>query len=80
VNFSLSAVNSRLRGLPGASLPGRAYRSVPPGLAQVVELADQLRGRRGARQVPGARGGLAENAGGYIGPEAAVASITVLTA
>lgn len=48
------------------------------GLAQVVELADQLRGRCGRRQADGVRIGLAENAGGYIGPDAAAAAVTIL--
>ena len=48
------------------------------GIAQIVELADQLRGRCGARQAPNVRTAIAENAGSYIGPDAAVASVTVL--
>jgi acetyl-CoA acetyltransferase len=43
------------------------------GLAQIVELTEQLRGRSGERQVHGARIAMAENAGGYMGPDAAVA-------
>lgn len=50
------------------------------GLAQIVELADQLRGRCGARQVDGARIAMAENAGGYMGPDAAVGTVTILGA
>jgi len=50
------------------------------GCAQVVELADQLRERAGKRQVPGARIGLAENAGGFLGPDQAVAAISILVA
>ncbi|MCW2784765.1 MAG: hypothetical protein JWP74_1282 [Marmoricola sp.] len=50
------------------------------GLAQIVELADQLRGRCGDRQVDGARIAMAENAGGYMGPDAAVGTVTILGA
>jgi acetyl-CoA acyltransferase len=50
------------------------------GCAQIVELADQLRGRAGARQAEGARIGLAENAGGFLGPDQAVACVTILEA
>jgi acetyl-CoA acetyltransferase len=49
------------------------------GCAQVVELAEQLRGRSGSRQVTGARVGVAENNGGYLGPDPAAACVTVLT-
>jgi len=48
------------------------------GAAQLVELADQLRGRAGARQVDGARVALAENAGGHLGGGPAVAVVTIL--
>jgi acetyl-CoA acetyltransferase len=49
------------------------------GCAQLVELADQLRGRAAARQVAGARIGLAHNSGGILdhGDEA-VAAVTIL--
>lgn len=44
------------------------------GLAQVTEIVTQLRGEAGERQVEGARIGLTENGGGFIGMgEAAVA-------
>ncbi|MNG28702.1 lipid-transfer protein [compost metagenome] len=49
------------------------------GLGQVFELVEQLRGNCAARQVEGARVGLAENGGGFIGADAAVMSMTVLT-
>lgn len=48
------------------------------GLAQIVELAEQLQGRSGARQVEGARVGLAENGGGYIGDDVAALVVTIL--
>jgi acetyl-CoA acetyltransferase len=49
------------------------------GCAQLVELTEQLRGQAGARQVPGARVGLAENNGGYLDPEPAATCVTILT-
>ena len=49
------------------------------GCAQVVELTEQLRGRSGRRQVAGARVAVAENNGGYLGPDPAAACVTVLT-
>lgn len=48
------------------------------GIAQVVELVEQLSGRSEARQVPHARHGLAHNAGGWIGDDNAVASVAIL--
>lgn len=48
------------------------------GIAQIVELTTQLRGTAGARQVPGARLGLAENGGGYIGHDTAAMAVTIL--
>lgn len=50
------------------------------GAAQLVELADQLRGRGGVRQVQGARIGLAENAGGSLGDGPAACVVTILAA
>jgi acetyl-CoA acetyltransferase len=48
------------------------------GLGQIHELALQLRGEAGTRQVEGARLGVAENGGGLLGVEEAVACITIL--
>lgn len=50
------------------------------GCAQLVEIADQLRGRCGKRQVDGARIGLAENAGGWLGGGPAACVVTILGA
>lgn len=50
------------------------------GLMQIGELTEQLRGRAGPRQVAGARVALAENGGGFIDNEEAVACVTLLGA
>jgi acetyl-CoA acetyltransferase len=63
---------------PSGGLGSKGHPVGATGLGQLVELVDQLRGRCGARQVEGARIGLAENAGGYIGPDAAAASVTIV--
>lgn len=65
---------------PSGGLQSKGHPLGATGLAQVVELVDQLRGRAGARQVDGARLAIAENAGGYLGPDAAVAAIAILAA
>jgi len=48
------------------------------GLAQIVELTEQLQGRSGSRQVAGARLGLAHNGGGNVGSDAAAMCVTIL--
>ena len=50
-----------------------------PGLAQIHELTEQLRGRAGARQVHGAKLAVAENGGGFLGRDAAALVVTVLS-
>ena len=49
------------------------------GCAQLVELTEQLRGTLGDRQVEGARVALAENGGGYLGPDPAAVCVTILS-
>src|SRR3990172_5509747 len=48
------------------------------GIAQIVELTEQLPGRCGKRQVAGARLALAQNGGGKKGTDAAAMLITIL--
>jgi acetyl-CoA acetyltransferase len=49
------------------------------GIAQIVELTEQLQGRSGARQVDGATVGLAHNGGGTIGTDVAALCVTILS-
>ncbi len=49
------------------------------GIAQIVELTEQLQGRCGDRQVVGASVGLAHNGGGAIGADAAALCVTILS-
>lgn len=49
------------------------------GIAQIVELTEQLQGRSGDRQVVGASVGLAHNGGGAIGSDAAALCVTILS-
>jgi acetyl-CoA acyltransferase len=65
---------------PSGGLISKGHPIGATGAAQLVELADQLRGRAGSRQVQGARIGLAENGGGWIGNDAAAAVVTILSA
>jgi acetyl-CoA acetyltransferase len=48
------------------------------GIAQIVELSEQLQGRSERRQVEGARVALAHNGGGNIGADAAAMCVTIL--
>lgn len=49
------------------------------GIAQIVELTEQLQGRAAPRQVDGAKVALAHNGGGNIGTDAAAMCVTILT-
>lgn len=64
---------------PSGGLLSKGHPIGATGCAQIAELADQLRGRCGARQVPGARIGLAENAGGFLGSDNAATVVTILS-
>jgi acetyl-CoA acetyltransferase len=48
------------------------------GVAQIVELTEQLQGRSGPRQVANAKVALAHNGGGAIGTDAAAMCVTIL--
>jgi acetyl-CoA acetyltransferase len=73
---------TRLGGRIPVNTSGGLLRKGHPvgatGIAQVVEIAEQLQGRAGARQVSGAKVGLAQNGGGAIGTDAAAMCVTVL--
>ncbi len=61
-------------------LVGRGHPLGATGLAQVVELANQLRGRATGRQLEGVRLGLAVNSGGIIEGDAGFIAIHALAA
>ncbi len=73
---------TRLGGRCPVNTSGGLLRKGHPvgatGLAQIVELTEQLQGRSGERQVEGARVALAHNGGGTIGPDAAAMCVTIL--
>ena len=60
---------------PSGGLLGRGHPLGATGLAQIVELANQFRGRCGDRQVRGARVGVAVNTGGIIYGDAGIVCI-----
>lgn len=63
---------------PSGGLLAKGHPIGATGCAQVVELADQLRGRADDRQVNGARIGLAENGGGILDGREAAAVVTIV--
>ncbi len=65
---------------PSGGLVGRGHPLGATGLAQVVELATQIRGRAGSRQVAGARTGVAVNTGGIIYGDAGFVGIHAVRA
>jgi len=66
---------------PSGGLIAKGHPPGATGVAQVVEVCEQLQGRSGARQVPGARIGLTHVTGGGIsGMDHAACSIHILSA
>ncbi|MPZ86225.1 MAG: thiolase family protein [Actinophytocola sp.] len=59
----------------GGGLLARGHPIGATGLAQIVEIVQQLRGDAGRRQVPDARIGLTQNAGGWHGDDNVVSVI-----
>jgi acetyl-CoA acyltransferase len=74
-----TALGGRVPVNPSGGLLAKGHPIGATGCAQLVELADQLRGRCGARQVDGAQVALAENGGGFLGTDPAAIVITVLS-
>lgn len=74
-----TAIGGTLPINTSGGLLGRGHPVGATGCAQLVELTQQLRGQAGGRQVEGARIGIAENQGGYLHPDPAVAVVTILS-
>ncbi|HTC80305.1 MAG TPA: thiolase family protein [Acidimicrobiia bacterium] len=76
-----TALGGRLPVNTSGGLLSRGHPLGATGCGQLVELVDQLRGRAGDRQVPGARVALAHNAGGMLDrTDEAAAVVTILIA
>lgn len=76
---SVTQLGGRLPVNTSGGLISRGHPVGATGVAQIVELAEQLSGRAGARQVAGARVGLAQMAGGLLGDDSAVATVHILS-
>jgi acetyl-CoA acetyltransferase len=72
-------IGGRISVNPSGGLLSRGHPVGATGVAQIVELTQQLRGTAGARQRPGAKVALAENNGGQLAGDSAVALVTILS-
>jgi acetyl-CoA acetyltransferase len=63
---------------PSGGLLRKGHPIGATGIAQIVELTEQLRGTSGPRQVDNARAAIAENGGGYIGDDVGALVVTLL--
>jgi len=75
-----SAIGGPIPVNPSGGLNSRGHPVGATGVAQIAELTKQLRGDAGGCQVPGARIGLAHNAGGWVGDDPAVCVVHILEA
>jgi len=75
-----TAVGGRIPVNTGGGLLNRGHPLGATGVAQIVELADQLLGRSGDRQVTNARSALAHINGGFHEGDFAVSGVTILKA
>ena len=78
VHEKASAIGGRLPVNPSGGLNARGHPVGATGVAQIAELALQLRRDAGGRQVQNARIGLALNAGGWSGDDPAVCVVHIL--
>lgn len=69
-------LNGKLPVNPSGGLKAKGHPVGATGIAQIVEIAEQLRGEAGPRQIQGVRIGLAQNMGGT----AASSVVTILEA
>lgn len=72
------ALDGRLPVNPSGGLESKGHPLGATGLGQLYELATQLRGEAGPRQVTGARHAIQENGGGFQGVEEAAVAIHIL--
>jgi acetyl-CoA acetyltransferase len=72
-------IGGRVSVNPSGGLLSRGHPVGATGVAQIVELTQQLRGKAAARQRPGAKVALAENNGGQLAGDSAVALVTILS-
>lgn len=74
-----TALGGRIAVNPSGGLLNRGHPLGATGIAQIVELTEQLCGRSGARQVSGATVALAHISGGFHEGDFATSGVTILT-
>jgi acetyl-CoA acyltransferase len=74
-----TSLGGRIPVNTSGGLTSRGHPVGATGVAQIVDIAEQLNGRAGTRQVHGASVGLAQMAGGLLGHDSAVAAVHILT-
>jgi acetyl-CoA acyltransferase len=79
IRSGATGLNGKISVNPSGGLLSRGHPVGATGVAQIVELSLQLRGQAGHRQRHGARVALAENNGGQIAGDAAVAVVSILS-
>jgi len=80
VDEGVTELGGRLPVNTSGGLSAKGHPVGATGLAQICEIAWQLRGECGERQVEGARVGLTQNGGGFLGNDAAAQAVHVLVA
>lgn len=80
VEEGVTALGGRLPVNTSGGLVSKGHPVGATGIAQLCEISWQLRGDAGPRQVEGARIGLTQNGGGFLGNDAAAQAVHVLLA
>ena len=81
LNSGATALGGRIPVNPSGGLIAKGHPPGATGLAQIVEICEQIQQRAGNRQIPGARLGLSQVTGGGIwGVDHAACSIHILSA
>jgi acetyl-CoA acetyltransferase len=75
----VTVLGGKLPVNPSGGLLAKGHPVGATGIAQIVEVVEQLRGDAGARQVAGARVALTQNAGGVLDGEPAACAVHVFT-
>lgn len=73
-----TALGGKIPVNPSGGLVSKGHPLGATGIGQIFEIVTQLRGHAGARQVEGARIGMTENGGGFVGVEESSMTIHIL--